>query len=476
MLQGGGGGDTIDGGGGDDDIRGDGVNDSGNDVLNGGAGNDYIEGGPGSDVIHGGPGDDALYASAGPRASTPYSAAPVLTVFGAVDFLYGDSGNDLLVSVNPPEASLVIMHGGDGDDHLISLSGLTDMYGGAGNDTLEGSGPAVADYLDSTSGVAVDLRLSGPQDTIGAGVDTLSGISTLYGSPFNDTLTGDAGDNGLLGGPGDDTIDGQGGSDTALYVYSQTGVTVDLTIAGPQNTGEDGVDTLISIENLVGSDSGNDVLTGNAGPNALDGWGGDDTLRGGGGADTLSGGTGNDTFLFAPGDGWDLVADFGAGGAADRIDLSTYPHVASFEQVLAHAVQSGPDTILKLSDEDQVTLSGVTKSALTSADFTVSPVVSPDFGSGVDFNGDGTGDVLWRNSNGIVAQWRIAPGSGTVSYVGMDTANSSWHIQGAADFDGDGKADVLWRNDSGQVAAWDSSPGGIAFQDLGVVGGSWFIS
>ena len=60
-------------------------------------------------------------------------------------------------------------------------------------------------------------------------------------------------------------------------------------------------ETLISIENAIGSD-GNTVLLGDDGDNVLDGGDGDDTLNGRvfHGNDTLIGGNGEDVFVFTP--------------------------------------------------------------------------------------------------------------------------------------------------------------------------------
>jgi hypothetical protein len=54
------------------------------------------------------------------------------------------------------------------------------------------------------------------QDTGSEGKDTLSGMSGLIGSPFADTLTGDAAANRIEGGGGADTIDAGDGPDTVL--------------------------------------------------------------------------------------------------------------------------------------------------------------------------------------------------------------------------------------------------------------------
>src|SRR6185436_1464264 len=63
---------------------------------------------------------------------------------------------------------------------------------------------------------------------------------------------------------------------------------------GLQNTVGSGVDVILNVEGLVGSNVGNDSLSGDAGDNLLRGAGGNDTLEGGDGNDTLEGSTGTD--------------------------------------------------------------------------------------------------------------------------------------------------------------------------------------
>ena len=64
--------------------------------------------------------------------------------------------------------------------------------------------------------MTVSLAIAGPQDTVGAGLDTLIGIERLIGSSGNDTLTGDSLANRIDGGAGDDTIDGGAGNDILI--------------------------------------------------------------------------------------------------------------------------------------------------------------------------------------------------------------------------------------------------------------------
>jgi hypothetical protein len=76
-----------------------------------------------------------------------------------------------------------------------------------------------------------------------------------------------------------------------------------------------------------------------------------------------------------------------------------------------------------------------------------------------DFNGDGKSDILWRNTNGTVAEWTMngsqITSAADVTYQGSVAApDASWHIAGVADLNGDGKSDILWRNDNGTVAEW----------------------
>ena len=149
-----------------------------------------------------------------------------------------------------------------------------------------------------------------------AGHDGLRLDSTL-GTGYVSTISGGAGDDVLVSSLGKDTLDGGADKDEASYIQAVSGVTVSLLLAGSQNTGGAGPDTLTSIENLTGSNFG-DVLTGNTGNNVLVGGLGHDTLNGGLGDDTLDGGQGADS-LFG-GDNNDLLifdtADTTVSGAA----------------------------------------------------------------------------------------------------------------------------------------------------------------
>lgn len=69
-------------------------------------------------------------------------------------------------------------------------------------------------------------------------------------------------------------------------------------------------------------------------------------------------------------------------------------------------------------------------------------------GSG-DYNGDGTADILWRNSN-TGENYLTLMKNGTVSstnYINT-VADKAWQVMGNGDYNGDGKADIFWMNAS----------------------------
>ena len=84
----------------------------------------------------------------------------------------------------------------------------------------------------------VNLGMTGPQETFGAGIDTLTNIENLTGSSFDDRLTGEANPNVLSGGLGNDILDSSGGleHDWAGQAYRLYETTLDR---GPDPGGFD---------------------------------------------------------------------------------------------------------------------------------------------------------------------------------------------------------------------------------------------
>jgi L-ascorbate oxidase len=73
-----------------------------------------------------------------------------------------------------------------------------------------------------------------------------------------------------------------------------------------------------------------------------------------------------------------------------------------------------------------------------------------------DFNGDGESDILWHDTAGNVAIWEMN-GTTVLNQAASFVANvpANWSIVGTGDFNGDGMSDILWRDNSGNVAIWE---------------------
>jgi Ca2+-binding RTX toxin-like protein len=373
------------------------------DVVTLGAGNEFVLPGDGTDIVDGGAGIDRVSFDGAPAAAVVdlaagtaqdgYGNTDIVTNFEVVsgtgfddqifgngnanwldggrgnDVLDGRGGNDTVVYLFNTEivggvyadlgqgfayvfvtdvfvlevdtlVSIEDVVGSKFQDFMLGDAGANSLYGHLGDDVLAGrdgadlldggDGTDTAEYTESLGRVAVNLALVGPQDTLGAGVDTLVSIENVIGTQFNDSITGNAlanllqggigndalfgmdGDDTLDGGFGDDIMQGQGGTDIASYRSAGAGVAVSLALQGAyQNTVSAGSDYLNGIEGLDGSPFGDTLIGSNAG-NLLAGGGGNDTIDGGAGNDTIDGG-GDDDFLVG-GPGTDIASYASATG------------------------------------------------------------------------------------------------------------------------------------------------------------------
>ena len=181
-------------------------------------------------------------------------------------------------------------------DISISVEAFTEYVM---SDDLAGLFAELLDSHDLVLGTDDDDTLLGfaGDDTIRGG----QGDDHLQGGAGNDFLTEGSGDYGPFG---NDIYDGGAGIDrVSLFTTYGPGVTVDLRITGPQDTGTMGVDTFIGIEHIT-SNYGDDTLIGNDADNwfwtfmgldRLSGNGGDDYFTVGNGTKIIDGGTGSDT-------------------------------------------------------------------------------------------------------------------------------------------------------------------------------------
>ncbi len=371
--------------------------DGGANRLAGGAGSDILVGGGGTDWLIGGADGDQLVGDGDDGASYAGSSGPVTINLFRQSASGGDATGDVLSGITRIEGSARgdritgssaanMLLGGGGADVIHAGSGADLVRGGAGADRLDGgSGVDTLDYAGSAAGVTISLA-DGTASGGDAAGDVFGGFERVNGSAHDDTLIADdsgrqlhgaggadrliggAGHDVLIGGAGADAMEGDAGVDTLSYGSSRTYVFVNL--ATGQTFGEDAAgDTFTGFENLTGG-LVSDALYGDGSVNVIRGGAGGDFIDGAGGDDVLIGGSGDDAFTAAQGSGMDRIRDFTTGGPEDRVVMVDMgPFFATFDQVMAAAVQQGADTVITFAAGHGLILEGVSKAALTVDDF-----------------------------------------------------------------------------------------------------------
>lgn len=323
--------DTVDMLGGDDVYSGLAGNDSvtgglGNDTLNGQGGNDTLLGGAGNDVLDGGVGNDSMAGGAGN------------------DTYFADNVNDIIVEL-----------AGEGTADRLNV---TFNYTLAAGSEIEDLGSASANGLILTGNDNANRIFGG------------LGNDTLNGSGGNDSLLGGAGNDSLLGGAGNDTLNGEAGADTMagganidLYFVDnandsviestaagegsndRVNATVNWTLGAGQQVEELVVLTAAGL-NLTGNELDNRFY-GNAGGDTLTGGAGNDTVDGRGGADSMVGGTGNDIYFVN--NAGDAVIEAAGEGTFDRVYTSVDFTIAAGQEI---------DDVLVLAGAGSLSLTG----------------------------------------------------------------------------------------------------------------------
>lgn len=280
-----------------------------------------------------------------------------------------------------------------------------------GGQTPTISGTSAADTISGTSGADIIDGLGGNDIISGLG-----GNDVICGSSGDDVLNGDTGYDTFVPGSGDDVIDG--GTNGGILDYSSSPFSMTVSLHGVA-TG-DGYDQMSSVQDVNGSLSQPNVITGNASANVIAGGAYTDVIVGEGGNDTIDSAAGGDTVRGGPGDD-----DMSLG---DGTDTLSYSDVAGGTGVVVSlAVSSaqvtggaGSDTID--GAERLVGSSYADELTGTSADNTITGAGGADL-----IDGSAGNDIL---SGGAGAD-EVTPGSGTDAVDGgndvdlVDYGNSS---------------------------------------------------
>ncbi|MDZ4074617.1 MAG: putative Ig domain-containing protein [Hylemonella sp.] len=320
----------------------------------------------------------------------------VITGNAAGNALRGLGGNDTLRGGLEAD----ILEGGEGNDRLDGGAGADQLAGGLGNDVyvVDEAGDVVTELADE----GTDTVQSLVDYTLGANLEnlTLTGIAAISGTgnELNNVITGNAAGNLLFGlggndtlrggleadvlegGEGNDRLDGGAGADQLaggagndVYVVDEAGDAVTELADEGTDTVQSLVDYTLgaNLENLTltgtvaisgAGNELNNVITGNVAGNTLHGLGGNDTLRGGLEADTLEGGVGNDrleggagadTYLFARGEGQDVLVETDATAGVE--DVLQFGHDITAEQIWLRQVGNSLEISL-IGSSDKVTV------------------------------------------------------------------------------------------------------------------------
>ena len=215
--------------------------------------------------------------------------------------LYGNTKNNSILGTVGNDT----LTGGTGNDTLTGGNGADIFIYSAGNDVITDYAEGV-DTLKVTSGTITSVTASGQDITmkIGSGslkvVNGKSSAITIIDAT-NKTKVFDDGliYNGILTDTNAMTITAAYANTLEAADYVSTVVTIDASARSVAM-------------NIFGNENSNSI-TGTTGNDTLSGGAGNDTLLGGKGNDTLLGGEGRDVFVYANGEGNDLILDYTAG-------------------------------------------------------------------------------------------------------------------------------------------------------------------
>jgi len=316
--------------------------------------------------------------------ATAVTSTANMTILGATNVastVAGGSGNDTIT-------------GGIGNDSLLGGSGNDSVVGGDGNDTVTGG--AGSDTVDGGTGTdtfsALTMNL--------ANIDGTTGTSTGAVVNLGSTSIGAAAASTTMGGTfGISQLLGSIAANTAVYAY-----------ATATTSGSTAIDTLVSIENVVGS-AGTDYITGSSAANHLNGGDGADTLAGGAGADTLAGGIGRDV-IYTGG----ITGTITSATTVDVIELA-FGDAATYTSAATTIAADTSDLIYGLTSEDRIFLPSVGTMAYTA---TTATSITGSFVSTAVYTTARTAGI----DNGAVfyvGAWSAAAGSFTYAVGGADT-------------------------------------------------------
>jgi Ca2+-binding RTX toxin-like protein len=270
------------------------------DVLYGAGGKDVINGAKGDDSLYGQDGDDIYVYRPGDGNDRIFDYAGSDQIY----FMGGIVAGDLSLTRDVSSIIVHVNHAGTSGEIRIN-----NVYEGTEGALREG----VIEQFRFEDGTTWDLA----QILAAVVQQATAGDDGLYGTSLGETLDGLAGNDDIAGYGGDDILRGGLGNDT------------------------------------LSGGSGHDILDGGEGNDTLQGGTGNDVLTGGHGSDRLQGGEGNDVYVFALGDGQDVIDNYDA--SQSRLDALSFG--AGIDPAAVTARRSDNNLVLSIAGtDDQVTI------------------------------------------------------------------------------------------------------------------------
>ncbi|MBZ9648143.1 hypothetical protein K9B33_11340 [Sphingobium sp. 3R8] len=375
------------------------------DTLTGGAGNDTLIGHGGADtyLFALGDGEDTIIESDGAANKLVFGTGIATTSLRLYRTI--EAPDDLIIALPNGTDSVVLK------DQLSSSgrSGVTRISFADGTvwdrdeiveQLLAQPATPYADYLVGSDGNDSINGLAGNDFIEGAGGDDQltggDGNDILSGGVGNDALHGGEGDDVLSGDEGVDTLDGGNGFDTADYGFSLDSWNINLaagTAAIIRTNGSAPVETLTSIEAVIGG-LGSDQITGDDGANRIQGGAGNDILQGGGGDD-----------VFVIGGDEDGIDAVDGGSGYDRIEAAADDTVIGLSSIgNVELITSNGHANVRIEATDEADTLDLSAAEL-------SGIVSIDLGAGNDVvTGTLGADVI-----------NAGAGDDVIRYVGLET-------------------------------------------------------
>lgn len=335
------------------------IGNSANNSITGGAGNDTLWGRTGKDTLMGGKGNDLFIYDAGNDVIADYAAGDKISIGAAItkaevnylDVVFTVGRDSLTVKNGSGKKLSLIDSTGKSLSTIVGNTNLTLTDKSTANVTLE---PEYTTANASTRKKAIKITGNDYDNSLHGG----KGADTLIGDKGNDTLWGGKGNDIFIYNSGKDVIADYATGDkislsAPITKTATKGLDVALTVGEDDFTIKNAKGKSLNLINFNGENFsiivGNPTLTltdkskakvtlstdyananafdrskaiqikGNAYDNSILGgksadkiYGGkgNDTLTGGAGNDSLWGGAGKDTFIYAKGDGQDIIYGF----------------------------------------------------------------------------------------------------------------------------------------------------------------------